>query len=1229
MRRSMKEEDDDEQQEPVVTLEGNLIEHREELQQIDPTCPAPLNTERKKFWNTRRILQQVDQGKLAEEWARRLEHHSLLLVERLFEYLSLITPGTNHSQGISLPASAIGWLATQIYPTHHDAGTHARQKEPQWMGASMRDRISLLKYLLPRATHLRVTAEKWPPSIKRGKNREGIDTPASFEGNDISLSEISVHSALTMETSLAAPPSLQAFLIYYHGIQTRPRVDIRVFPSLSVLFLDRVAPEWIANLPADLQLLRVDRSGIFNLTMFLFQPLPEKPESEDAISCSQLKSMTHLKLSHCAIGELSGLRGTKRLVEREGDPLSREYTYIPPPLSRLPNLLSLCMSNNELRTVRSAFAGLSSLTMLRSVDLSFNFLSTLKGCNGMVGNIKELILTGNRLRTVKGLDKCYSLETLYLDSNEFQEIADVATLANLPQLSMLYLHDNPLVEKDPKGYRVRIFDLFKESRLGSLLPNATYRQLLNILPILDGEPASKRELVGLRGLTFTQSVVPAGISLHLQVEQMDQNNLPTINDLRDVDFSGEATSSTSLLISRPRRVQRNGKRRQARVDDGFANDQFLMKKSTYSAESLALPALQFSVQDVITSLSTPVHTEDESVDLTTSEPSVDGGLVNAFKVILAEKSMDEYVDDTRNEAKNHHENYANDNRSIQNPASPSMKLPLADHMNGISHTRDLSDMSLSTINGDDESVGDLGAGKGDECSKKIMLDGPPLVTLEEEEEGNDTLEEMITSVTRSSVKPMRSMALTLNDAQLDFEEYTDTIPISKVSFPEHVWGSNSDAHSIASSLGTNTHDFLAEDKYHMAEENTFYDGPDLYKHLSVVTNLELYFKSFVFVPEDHASNRPFAGQLSEEELSTRLLETAPRIQLRPLDRKTMESLNREQSVGIKPTALNETFLRVWREDVLACGKAAARRVTPCRTPRRSFHGDCLFSNGKLEKSCETRTLIMCSTHAAIYLIPDYDQLTIQSQSKHDKRRFPSPIPREALFQNAPWPHALARHPIHTLNRITIGFGFQRLTLRFGPGSAIEQTVMGNDYYTYVLNTCNKLRTVSLLQQLQEQAKEAASKVSTLVVTNMTIDNDDKQVLDALSAAVAPSSVGIILHYQILQQRWKHGDRGVVRRVCVVTDQQLFLLDEDYVGDGSESFEAGARTFGDILFRIVDSAELVQVSQVQAAGFDPKAITVVIRPKSRLQRTRNWRLLCRDAEGAERLVEDVRKAVNLS
>jgi hypothetical protein len=55
----------------------------------------------------------------------------------------------------------------------------------------------------------------------------------------------------------------------------------------------------------------------------------------------------------------------------------------------------------------------------------------------------------------------------------------------------------------------------------------------------------------------------------------------------------------------------------------------------------------------------------------------------------------------------------------------------------------------------------------------------------------------------------------------------------------------------------------------------------------------------------------------------------------------------------------------------------------------------------------------------------------------------------------------------------------------------------------------------------------------------------------------PRFVGIVLHYQFLQQQWKQGGRGTVLRVCVVTDSRLFLLDEDYVGDGFESIEGGS------------------------------------------------------------------------
>ena len=99
---------------------------------------------------------------------------------------------------------------------------------------------------------------------------------------------------------------------------------------------------------------------------------------------------------------------------------------------------------------------------------------------------------------------------------------------------------------------------------------------------------------------------------------------------------------------------------------------------------------------------------------------------------------------------------------------------------------------------------------------------------------------------------------------------------------------------------------------------------------------------------------------------------------------------------------------------------------------------------------------------------------------------------------------------------------------------------------------------------------------------------------------------------------------------MVTDTKLFLLDEDYVGDGSTAIDStnSKQRLGDVQYRMVDEAFLSQVAEVQAAGADPNAITIIINPLSRLSRTHRWRLLCRDSEGAERLVEDVRKAIEM-
>ena len=90
-------------------------------------------------------------------------------------------------------------------------------------------------------------------------------------------------------------------------------------------------------------------------------------------------------------------------------------------------------------------------------------------------------------------------------------------------------------------------------------------------------------------------------------------------------------------------------------------------------------------------------------------------------------------------------------------------------------------------------------------------------------------------------------------------------------------------------------------------------------------------------------------------------------------------------------------------------------------------------------------------------------------------------------------------------------------------------------------TSNKIETIALLKEIQElvnESRAAAGLASSAADDAIKIENDDRHVLDALGVAVEPDIIGAVLHYQILQQYWKHGERGAVRRVCFVTDTKL-------------------------------------------------------------------------------------------
>jgi hypothetical protein len=136
-----------------------------------------------------------------------------------------------------------------------------------------------------------------------------------------------------------------------------------------------------------------------------------------------------------------------------------------------------------------------------------------------------------------------------------------------------------------------------------------------------------------------------------------------------------------------------------------------------------------------------------------------------------------------------------------------------------------------------------------------------------------------------------------------------------------------------------------------------------------------------------------------------------------------------------------------------------------------------------------------------------------------------------------------------------------------------------------------------------------------------IENDDKAFLDALGAKTDE----VVLHYQILHQLWKRGDRAAARRAFVLTDSAIYLLDETYDGDGSNPDE-NIKRLGDISLVVIDSASLNRVTEVRAANKDPRMITLVILPLNKLKRSHRWRLICNDGDGAEHLIDDVRKAI---
>ncbi len=869
-----------------------------------------------------------------------------------------------------------------------------------------------------------------------------------------------------------------------------------------------------------------------------------------------------------------------------------------------------------------------------------------------IGNVKELILSGNEISSTNGLDRIFSLERLSLDDNKIEHISNIAGIAKLPFLMNFDLKGNPidvegmfsvlfqmiqalaeniprsifswflfLLHTDSASCRVKVLNLFREIRCKSLPKTATYRDMQQLLPILDDEIATKDELVALKDLTFRQA---APMTPGLSSEEVGNTSMDETSEFKSISLPNQVFGTRKVTsITRLRTVHLRPEAGDAELDNAEAKmkifhsriDNLIDDKVGSHVEKKIEKMLQtqFNALEVIESLRPQGICRNDYMS---------GGKVNKSDSDLLREGLHSHHDESGVGCEF-------DDFVAQFPYTlPPSLLEEADNDTWLPPA-EIVIVNTAKLTPDDI-ASEYDANKSGEVQEAVGLD-PENHHLDELDQLNSSSKTGTDlSFDNEASKCMKNpvdgfchgdmnQAFHCNDNVpsedlLDFELTKSVFSgVWEQAYRKNVTATIKDSFQNVSPLKQATSspipNFIEE------ESNAVYDGPIDYSTLYVSSDLDLYYDTFVFPTEPNDSE-------SREVTDSKFI--MPRIQLFKFDRDSLIESKKQSISSPSMIDFSERYIGVWKEDVLACGSYARMRLPPLKLPKRGFHGDAVSRGGKEVTVSDCRKFILCLSDCALYFILD-DTLAKshkkQTNEVGGRRPFPSRIPPDATFGDAYWPHAVMRHSFECLRGIVIGFQFQRICLHFSVPSPKGDSILE---YSYVILTSNKMRTISLLQKLQAHTNDAHPNYIAEPKINALIENDDKVFLDALGS----KADDLVLHYHILHQIWKRGDRGAARRSFVLTSSRVCLLDELYYGDGTipDEKNINRKKLGHISLSIIDSANLSRVSEIRAANEDPRMITLVLQPQNKLKRAHRWRLVCNNGECAERLIDDVRKAI---
>ncbi|KAL8594707.1 hypothetical protein ACOMHN_051653 [Nucella lapillus] len=149
----------------------------------------------------------------------------------------------------------------------------------------------------------------------------------------------------------------------------------------------------------------------------------------------------------------------------------------------------LDLSHNQLEGVQH----LQWLSHMTHLNLAHNRLRLLDTLHTKLGNLKCLLLQGNRIETLQGFSKLFSLEVLDVSDNNIAKVEDVRPVCHLPCMESLRLTENPVTLT--VDYRTRILEMFGD-RVGEVCldgEKASQKEKDTVAVCLDGEKASQKE----------------------------------------------------------------------------------------------------------------------------------------------------------------------------------------------------------------------------------------------------------------------------------------------------------------------------------------------------------------------------------------------------------------------------------------------------------------------------------------------------------------------------------------------------------------------------------------------------------------------------------------------------------------------------------------------------------------------------------------------------------------